>query len=236
MLFLNFFRTQLPKILRDFKISRLELTKIQHDLERLLIMEQNYASKELTNCQYGYCIKTAIDTFGVALWVKDADHRFLFVNRACCHNILKCSEEEALNLTDIDFKDDALSTECIKSDKKVMSSRKTMRFIEHAVYPDGKEIFLDIVKSPRIEDGEVIGTIGSGVVITNSIPKGIRDQHRLSNSIEIALDAAMGTRKLVELIERRKNGKRNTKDDSKFQKFRKTNAIGGVSRVFHPVT
>lgn len=227
MYFLNFFRNQLPIILQDLKVTRLELTKLQSDLERLLIMEQNCASSELTACQYGYCIKTAIDTFGVALWIKDVDHCFIFVNQACCHNILKRSEEEALNLTDVDFADDALATECIKSDKMVMSSKKTMRFLEHAVYSDGKEIFLDVVKSPRLEDGIVVGTIGSAIVITDSIPKGIRDQHRRSNSIEVPVDSTMGTRKLIQLLERRKDGARSKNDDTKFHAFRKRDELIG---------
>lgn len=217
MAFLSFFRSEVPNILSSLKVTRLELSKTQNDLERLLIMEQNYATEETTECQYGCYIRAAIDTFGVALWIKDENHKFVFVNRACCHYILKCEEEEALNFTDTDFEKDALARECLKSDKKVMESQKTMRFIEHAVYEDGKEIFLDIVKSPRIKHGEVIGTIGSGVVITNSIPEGIRNQHRKSNSIEVPVDLSIGTRKLVEILERRRDGKRAESDDETYQ-------------------
>lgn len=225
MAFVSFFRQVMPGILTDLKVHRLALTKIQNDLEQLFIIEQDHASPILTECQYGYCIKSAIETFGVALWVKDKEHKFVFANEACCNHILKCSEEEALNLTDTDFKNDALAVECIKSDKKVTTSRKTMRFIEHAVYSDGKEIYLDVVKSPRIESGKIIGTIGSGIVITDSIPKAIRNQHRKSNSIEIPVESSMGTMKLIELIERRKEGKRNKKDDQEFQKWRKENKL-----------
>lgn len=225
MAFVSFFRRVMPGILADLKVHRLALAKMQNDLEQLFIVEQDYASSILTECQYGHCIKSAIDTFGVALWVKDKEHKFVFVNEACCRHILRCSEEEALNFTDTDFKNDALAVECIKSDKKVMESRKTKRFIEHAVYENNEEIFLDIVKSPRIESGEVIGTIGSGIVITDSIPKAIRDQHRKSNSIEIPVDASMGTMKLIELIERRKEGARDKKEDKKFQEWRGKNKL-----------
>jgi PAS domain-containing protein len=225
MAFVSFFRQTMPGILTDLKVHRLALAKMQNDLEQLFIVEQNHASPILTECQYGHCIKSAIETFGVALWVKDKDHKFIFANEACCNHILKCSQEEALNFTDTDFENDALAKECLKSDKKVMESRKTMRFIEHAVYSDDKEIFLDIVKSPRIEAGKVVGTIGSGIVITDSIPKAIRDQHRKSNSIEIPVAASMGTMKLIELIERRKEGGRDEKDDKKFQEWRKENKL-----------
>lgn len=219
MAFLSFFRSEVPNILSSLKITRLELRKAQNDLERLLIMEQNYATEEQTECQYECYIRAAIDTFGVALWIKDEDHKFIFVNQACCHHILKCGEEEALNLTDTDFENDALAKECLKSDKKVMESRKTMRFIEHAVYSDGVGVFLDIVKSPIIKLNEVVGTIGSGVIITESIPKGIRGQHRKSNSIEIPVSSSLGTRKLGEVLERRKSH-REKSDDNKYIKQR----------------
>lgn len=227
MAFISFFRREMPKILSDLKVNRLNLSKIQSDLERLFIMEQNYASQELRDCQYRYCIHAAIDTFGVALWIKDETHHFTFANKICCNTLLKCTEEEALNLTDADFQKNALAMECIESDKVVMESRKTMRFIEHAVYEDGEELFLDVIKSPRIEHGEIIGTIGSGVIVTDSIPKAVRDQHRKSNSIEIPVSALMSTAKLIELLERRKENGRDEKDDQKFQKFRKDNELNG---------
>jgi len=227
MSFISFFRSQMPDILVALKVTRLEIAKVQSDLEQLFIVEQDHASPILTECQYGSCIKNAIENFGVALWIKDEDHKFIFANKICCDKILKCGEEEVLNLTDADFKNDALATECIKSDKTVMRNQRTMRFIEHAVYPDDKEIFLDIVKSPRIEDGKITGTIGSGVIVTNGVPKGIRDQHRKSSSIEIPVNAPMGTMKLIELLERRKVGARDKTDDNKFQEWREKNKLIG---------
>ena len=212
--FLRIFKSQATKILIGFKVIRLELTEMQHDLERLLIMEQNVSSnkKPLESI-----VSTIRDSFGVALWIKDSDHRYIFANKICCETILKCREEELGTYVDEDFEKDPLVQECMKSDKLVMKSRSTMRFIEYAVYENGNHVFLDVVKSPRLEDDIVLGTIGSGVIITDSIPKGIRNQKRTSHSIEIPLNASMGPRTFVELLERRKDEKRAKSDDNKYQ-------------------
>ena len=212
--FLRIFKKQATNFLISLKVIRLELTEMQHDVERLLIMEQNVSSnkKPLESI-----VSTIRDSFGVALWIKDSDYRFIFANKICCETILKCREEELEYLTDEDFENDPLAQECIKSDKLVIESRKTMRFIEYAVYKNGDYVFLDVVKSPRIEDDIVLGTIGSGVIITDSVPVGIRSQERTSHSIEIPLNASMGPRTFVELLERRKDGKRAKSDDNKYQ-------------------
>lgn len=227
MSFLTFFRSNVPEILIRLKAVRLELSKAQHDIERLLILEQNLALKELNAFQYNELIRLSIDGFGVALWIKDDSGRFVFANKICCDKILKCQEEDALNFTDADFEKDALAKVCLKSDKVVRESLKTKRFIEHAVYNngDGEEIFLDVVKSPRIVAGEFVGTTGCAIVITSSIPKEIRDQHKFSSSIEIPVEASMGTHKLIELLERRNIEMRDEKNDEKFQKWRKENNL-----------
>lgn len=200
MIFQKIFKSQAANILVNLKITVLELTKIQHDIERLLIMEQNMESaKPVTSI-----INTIRDSLGVALWIKDISHRYIFANKVCCETILNCRENEVNYLTLEDFEKDPLARECIKSDKLVMENQTTKRFIEHAVYKDGRSVFIDVIKSPRIEDGELIGTIGSGVIITDSIPSGIKGQKRTSGLIEIPVNASMGTRKLIELLERRR--------------------------------
>lgn len=231
MSFITFFRSQMPNILATLNTAIQELVGIKSSLERLLITEQNFTADEVLNeDQYSSFIKSAIDSFGVALWIKDASGRFVFANKVCCETILKCTEAEALNMKDTDLKDDALSAICIKSDKVVMANRRTMRFIEHAVYPGGKDVFLDVTKSPRIQENLVVGTIGNAVVITGSIPQEIRRRHK-SSSIEIPTSASIGTKKLVELLERRNESKRNEKDDNKFQEWRKKNRLSTVAAL-----
>lgn len=223
MNFRKIFRYQVADMLINLKINILELRKLQHDLERLLIMEQNMKDDKSVES----IINTIRDSFGVALWIKDINHRFIFANKICCETILKCREDEVSQLTLADFAHDALAMECIKSDKIVMESLEMKRFIEYAVCENGRSVFMDVIKSPRIEDGELLGTIGSGVIITESIPKEIRNRHQDANSIEVSIDTAMGTRELFELLDRRKDETRSINDNEKFQKFRKGNGLDG---------
>lgn len=209
MPFLSFFRAQLPNVLTDLKVICLELTKARSDLERLFIMEQNYVSRGVDENQFRFLMRTALDCYGVAIWVKDENCRFLYVNSNCCKVILGCTEEEALGMTDDDFKQDALATICIESDKQTMFSKKTQRRIEHARYPNGKDVFLDVVKSPRIEEDRVVGTIGSAVDITRNIPEEIREKYKVADSIEIPLNAFIGVSELVDLLEMKEaNGRK----------------------------
>lgn len=217
MLFLKIFKTTAANVLINLKVIILELRKMQHDVERLLIMEQN-----MTNDRPAESIVNTIrDSFGVALWIKDLGHHIIFANKVCCETILNCKEDELAYITLDDFKKDALANECLKSDELVMKAQVTKRFIISAVYADRGAVFLDIINSPRIEAGELVGTIGSGVFITDSIPDGIRKQNRTSGLIEIPINTSMGTLKLIELLERRKVSRSGKESSETYLKQRK---------------
>ena len=220
MSFVSFFKSEIPAVLVRLKVARLELCKTQNDLERLLILEQNLSPVELSTTEYETLIKKAIDDYGVALWIKDKDGQFIFANRACCDSVLRCREEDVVNPDGEIINRNAFANECKSSDRSVMKSGLTKRFIAHAVYENGGEIFLDIIKSPRMDSTGVIGTVGSGVIITESIPKNLRNQKRVSCHIEIPLTLQLGTRKLAQLFERRSSGARTKKLDKKYRKER----------------
>jgi PAS domain-containing protein len=122
------------------------------------------------------------------MWVKDINGTFLFINTVCANTILKTTVEKALNLTDVDFREDALAPICMKSDKHVQETLKTLRCIEHARYNDGRDIWLDIVKTPLIVDGKLIGIIGTAKDISALVPKEIRDRCAKPGLIEIDLN------------------------------------------------
>ncbi len=202
--FLSLFRSQVPNIIKRLKELREELECAQKDIGRLENLERRLEVQKNSKFCYEEILKSALDTFGVALWIKDINSHFLFVNQVCCETILRCSIDEALLKTDSDFENDALARICHISDKKVMKSQKTMRFIEHAVYTGGEDVFIDTIKSPLFNKDEIVGTAGSGVDITGCIPEEIRSQNRPSNSIELPIATLLGPIKLIEILERRK--------------------------------
>lgn len=193
--FRNLFSSEVPDIINRLKAIRRDIDSAKDNLARLVVIESQLSRVD---------ISTMVDSFNVALWAKDLAGRFLFANKTCCETILKCSLPEALNLKNGDFKKDALSRICVKTDTLVFESLTVRRFIEHAVYADG-DVYVDSIKNPLYNtEGKLMGITGSGVVITDSIPEEIRQQTRKSNYIEIPVDATMSAQMFIDFLERRK--------------------------------
>lgn len=193
MPFWNIFRSEMPSIIAKLKAIREDINDTKSNLSKLMEMENSTSMVD---------VATIADSFHVSLWAKDLQGKFLFVNKACCEIILKCTLPEALRMTNGDFKDDALSQVCAQSDQLVLDSRKTMRFIEFAVYAEG-DVYLDVVKNPLYRNGELIGTSGNAVIITDRIPDKIKKQIRKSNSIEIPVNTTMSPEMFIRFLERR---------------------------------
>ena len=198
MSFLSIFRSQMPDIIKRLENIKHDLAVTQGSIEQLMLFEETYSGKE------DELVKIAIDGFDVAMWLKDTEGRFLYANKACCTKILKCTLEEALNLTNGDLKNDALAQVCMQSDKKVLESQTTKRFIEHAVSNGGVHVWIDVVKSIVFSGDRLIGVTGNAVDITDSVPLVIKEMHKKTSSIEIPMDATIGEEQIIEFLERRK--------------------------------
>ena len=113
------------------------------------------------------------------LWAKDLEGRYLFVNRTICEKLLIAEgEEEPLGKTDLFFakRQRALYPDdpnwhtfgelCVDSDQIVIKERKAQRFDEFGNV-QGEFLYLDVYKSPLFdEQGKLIGTVGSGRIVT----------------------------------------------------------------------
>lgn len=113
------------------------------------------------------------------LWAKDLEGRFIFVNRAICEKLLIADGiEEPLGKTDLFFvhRQRALHPDnpnwhtfgelCVDSDQVVIKERKAQRFDEFGNV-QGNFLYLDVYKAPLFdEQGVLIGTVGSGRVVT----------------------------------------------------------------------
>jgi PAS domain S-box-containing protein len=218
-------RSQIPSIIVRLKAIRLELNETQNNIESLVAIEKSLTTKETDQARSEKLLKIAINDFGVAMWIKDLNSRFVYVNKTCCDTILQCSEDEASNSTNGDFENDALSQVCMESDQKVIESQATKRFIEHAIYEHG-HVFLDVIKSPIYDDsGRLAGTMGNAVNITNSVPGIIKKQRIKSNSTEIPVDTTMSPEMFVKFLERRKRiriEKEDNKMGTRLRRRRKT--------------
>lgn len=165
-----------------------ELDKNKEGIKRLIELTARLDDMENEVHYHNEFLNAVVNGLDFPMWVKDINGYFLFVNIACAKIILKTTVDKALHLTGEDLKNDALAPICKKSDKRVQETLKTMRFIEHSRYNDGRDVWLDVTKSPLIVDGELVGIVGSAKDISTLVSKEIKDRCAKPGLIEIDLN------------------------------------------------
>ena len=166
----------------------MDFTDTFDSLERLKDLTEELENKEQDIISSEKLLRAATNDLDIGIWGKGLDGRFVFMNESCAEKILHTTVSDGLAMTDEDFKHDALASACMSSDHIVMETGKTHRFIEYAKYGDGTYLFLDTTKSPWVVDGSIIGTVGSGKNITESVPEHVKEMINKSGSIEIPID------------------------------------------------
>ena len=174
-------------------------------INKLEILTNELEKKEKQINLHEEMLRKISDNLEIAIWAKDIDNKFVYANKPCCEKILKCSENEATALTDTDFKNDALSTTCIASDNITKERMEPIRFIEHASYPH-HDVWIETLKSPWIENNNLIGTVGIGKDITDSVPQYIKNRLKRPESIEIPMETELCTQVIEEILKNKKNG------------------------------
>lgn len=201
MSFLSIFKSQVPNIIKRLENVKHDLAVTQRSIEQLMLFEETLS--EENGGLVEELIKSAVENFSVAMWLKDIKGRFLYANKACCEKILKCTLKEALALTNGDLKEDALAQVCMQSDKIVIENQVTGRWIEHAIFSGNIHIWIDTVKSPVFLGRKLVGTTGNAVDITDDIPPFIKETHKKASSIPVPMNATIGKEQLIKFLERR---------------------------------
>ncbi len=146
--------------------------------------DSHRAEQELTESRTSYkymynVFRLMADNIPDLLWAKDLRKHYLFANKAVCEMILGATDtEEPIGKTDLYFAereqnshpDDAeyhtFGDICSNTDDVTMRQKSPGRFDEYGKVK-GEYIFLDVQKAPIMdEDGNMIGTVGSGRDIT----------------------------------------------------------------------
>jgi PAS domain S-box-containing protein len=100
------------------------------------------------------------------LWLKDAQSRFLTVNRAFALACGKARPEELHGLTDLDIWPKELAEKYRVDDAKVMADKAPV-FLEEPILTRGKTTWFETFKTPVLDEhGNVIGTTGFSLDIT----------------------------------------------------------------------
>ncbi|MCK4526422.1 PAS domain-containing protein [candidate division WOR-3 bacterium] len=169
-----------------------ELDKNKESLNHLIELTNQLDKMEMDIRQHNRFLRLVADSLDIPVWVKDIKGRFLFLNTSCAEKILRTTVDKALNLTDLDFENDALAKVCVESDKRVQSILKVCRFIEYAQYTD-YALWLDVTKSPLIIDGKLLGVVGSAKDITKFVPTEIKNRFKEYGLMEIDIGLVYST-------------------------------------------
>ena len=115
------------------------------------------------------------------LWAKDLEGRYLYANDSICKNLLMATPDEVIGNLDVFFATRERNKHpqnkqwhtfgelCFNSDYVVLENMKPMIFQEYGNIR-GELVYLEVNKAPlHDEEGNLIGTIGSGRDITAQV-------------------------------------------------------------------
>lgn len=111
------------------------------------------------------------------IWIKDMDNRFLYTNQVIREKLLltddtrypigKTGVEIALDLKGKGITYSAGSI-CLKSDDITKEKNESCLFLEDFVI-NGKKMYLLVHKKPIYKEGKMVGTVGTGRVVTDQV-------------------------------------------------------------------
>ncbi len=128
---------------------------------------------------YGALLDDLLDGFPDAVYIKDVDSRFLWVNRTQALALGIADPSEAIGKTDFDFFGDETARGFRADDVEVMRSGKPL--VDRSEWvPRGRDLdgeWVSTTKAPlRGEEGEIIGLVG--------ITRGLREREAAAAALE----------------------------------------------------
>jgi PAS domain S-box-containing protein len=171
------------KIQRNESGEILGVTGILHDITESKIMADKLERKHME-------LDSLINNIPDMTWLKDADSRFIAVNRAFSEMVGIDQETLVRETCEICFGKE-LAAAFIEADRDVMNSREQKTFEESIMNTEGKEILLETIKSPIITDsGDIVGTVG--------ISRDITDRKKIENSLKISEEKLLEQKNALE--------------------------------------
>jgi PAS domain S-box-containing protein len=136
----------------------LSLNAQQTDLNQQLELELKHlrqTENELRESEKLY--HSLVEKVPVAMFRKDLDGCFTFANQLFCHD-LGCTPANVIGKTDFDFFPDELAEKYRRNDQAVIEQDRLFDDVEQHHTPDGRRIFVHVMKFPvRDDDGHISG-------------------------------------------------------------------------------
>ncbi|MFZ4580435.1 MAG: ATP-binding protein [Myxococcota bacterium] len=121
-------------------------------------------------------LQSILDTFPFLVWLKDAESRFLAVNRAFAKAAGRETTAEFLGVTDFDVWPHDLAKAYRADDAEVLTRRHKKTVVEEISH-EGDRIWFETFKSPVFaKDGTMLGTVG----FSRDVSDRLRAEHEAS--------------------------------------------------------
>jgi len=140
------------------------------------LSENQFANDEIIRFSDQKLFQFLMDNLTDTIYLKDAESKFVRINKAQANLIGVKSPDEAIGKTDFDFFNIEHSKKAFAEEMKIISDALPLNKLEYVGTSDGKYRWLNSSKVPIFNRvGKVIGTAG----ITRDIDKMIKVEHRL---------------------------------------------------------
>ncbi len=113
---------------------------------------ESHFNKKIEDTPLASIITDILDELPIAVFIKDAECRHVFVNKAN-EDLFQRPRAGVLNKTDFDLFPNDLSRQLMKVDGKVISTGETIQDIEVIKKNDGSELIIDTART-RLEDAQ----------------------------------------------------------------------------------
>jgi len=103
--------------------------------------------------------RAMLDNFPFLIWNKDLESRFLATNKAFALATDQLSPDYLIGKTDLDFFPRP-SAEAYRFDDQQVIKKKCSITVKEIIECNGKNVWFETYKSPVIQEGEIVGTVG----------------------------------------------------------------------------
>lgn len=111
-------------------------------------------------------LRAILDNSPYLAWLKDAEGRYIMINKAFADHLRLQDARQAIGKTDLDFQPRELAEKYRADDADVMEKLQR-KHIEEAVFDDNNTLWVETYKTPIIDaQGKVLGTVGFASDIT----------------------------------------------------------------------
>jgi PAS domain S-box-containing protein len=157
-----------PLFRRNTRLAE-DLRKAQSELEQRV--QDRTAELAATNeilQQERYLLHTLMDYLPHNIYFKDAESRFIRVNKAMARYVGLSDPNEAIGKSDLDFFTDEHGLQAMADEKEILrTGQGIVTKVEKETWPDGRTTWASSTKLPLLDDhGHIVGTFGISQDIT----------------------------------------------------------------------